>query len=71
MTLNFCVKLIDAVRCGSKNGHQNYMCLNKIGLRAQSMLTIEDSKININWENPYDHLINTRIFTLMMNKTII
>ena len=28
------------VRCGSKNGHQNDMCLKEIGLHAQNMLTI-------------------------------
>ena len=43
------------LRCGFKNGQQKYMCLNEIRLRAQSMLTIQDSKIYTNWEILYDH----------------
>ena len=35
------------VRCGSKNGHQKDMCLKEIGLRAQNMLTILGSIVNI------------------------
>ena len=32
------------VRCGSKNGYQEDMCLEEIGLRAQIIITI--SKFN-------------------------
>ena len=58
------------VTCGSKNWHHKDMCLKKIGLHAQSMSTILGS-IN-NWhdwgEGLYDLLVNTRIFTFIMNK---
>ena len=35
------------VRCGSKNGHHNIMCLQEIGLCAQNMLSILDSTTNM------------------------
>ena len=35
------------VRWGSKNGHQKYMYLKEIGLRAQNMLTILGSLVNM------------------------
>ena len=34
-------------RCGSKNGRHNDMCLEEVGLRAQNMLTILSSTINL------------------------
>ena len=39
--------LVHAIRCGSKNWHQNYMCLKKIGPRVQNMLTILGSVIHM------------------------
>jgi hypothetical protein len=36
------------VRCGSKNKYQKNMCLKEIGLRAQNMLLIISSRVNIN-----------------------
>ena len=57
------------VMCGSKNGHKKYMYLKEIGLRAQYMMTILGSIVNIIGRgNLYDHLMSTRIFTLIMNK---
>ena len=35
------------VRCGSKNWHQNDLYLNETGMRAQNMLTILGSLINV------------------------
>ena len=51
-------------KCGSKNGHKKYTCLNEIGIRAQNMVTILDLMVNVNGgrENLYDHLMNMRIF---------
>ena len=45
------------VRCGSKNGHQKDLCLIKIGLHAQNLLTILDSTINIIGGGLYDDLM--------------
>ena len=52
-------------RCGSKNGLKKDMCLKKIELRAQNMTAILGSIINIIGDL-YDHLMSTRIFTLIM-----
>jgi hypothetical protein len=41
------------VRCGSKNGHQNDICLKEFELRAQHLLTILGS-IDL-----YDHLMSS------------
>ena len=57
------------VRCGSKNGHQ-MMCLKEIGLSAQNMLTILSSIIYM-FEDLYDHLLSTRILSLIMNRILI
>ena len=35
------------VRCGSKNGHQKDMCFKEIGLRAENILIILASIVNI------------------------
>ena len=35
------------VKCGSKNGHQKYMCPKAIALYAQNMSIVLDSTINI------------------------
>jgi hypothetical protein len=35
------------LRCGSKNGHEKDMCLVKVRLRAQNMLTILVSIVNM------------------------
>ena len=46
------------------------MCLEEIGLRAQNMLTILSGIVNIIYMggDMYDHLMSTRIFTLIMHK---
>ena len=46
------------------------MYLNEIGLRAQNMLIIPGSPVNMILGGTYlhDHLMNTRIFTLIMNE---
>ena len=38
------------VRCESKNGHPTHMCWIEIGLRAEIILTILDTIVNINEE---------------------
>ena len=38
-----------AVRCGSENGHQIGMCIEKIGICAQNMITILDFNNKQNW----------------------
>jgi hypothetical protein len=40
----------------------------KIGLHAQNMNTILGSIVNVIGVDLYDHLMSTRIFTLIMNK---
>ena len=35
------------VRCGFKNGHIKDVCLEEIGLRAQNMIIIKGSIVNI------------------------
>jgi hypothetical protein len=40
---------------GSKNGSQKYTCLQEIGLRAQNVLTIIDSIVNLIGGDLYDH----------------
>ena len=59
-------------RCGSKNGHQKgIMCLNEIGLHAQSMVTIIFFNSQHDHGGLFDHLMSRRIFTLIMNKIYI
>ena len=57
--------------CGSKNRHQTEMSLEEIGLRAQNMTTI--SKLNSlhKWGDLYDHLMSTKIFTLILHEIFI
>ena len=57
--------------CGSKNGHQEGVCLKEIGLHAQNMLSILGSMVNMIGEDLYDHLMSTRIFILIMNMIFI
>ena len=35
------------VRCGSKDGHQKDVCLKEIGLRAQTIITVLGSVVNL------------------------
>ena len=41
-TFEWCV-----LRCGSKNGHQNYMCLSEVGFCALNLFTIIGSIVRI------------------------
>ena len=52
------------VRCGSKNRHPKDVCLKEIEQRAQKINNRHD------WKDLYDHLMSTRIFTLIMNKIV-
>ena len=52
------------VRCGSEIGHRKDTCLIEIGLRAQNMLTILGSMVNMIEADLHDHLMDTRTFTL-------
>ena len=61
------------VRCGSKNGPQKGSSLKEIGLHAQNMIIVLDSTCNITvgcggGGGLYDHLMNTKIFTFMIDK---
>jgi hypothetical protein len=58
------------VRCGSKNGQKKDVCLKKIKLHAQNILTILVSIVNRIGGEQYDHLMSTGIFTLIMNENI-
>jgi hypothetical protein len=59
------------VECGSKNGHQQDICLTEIGLRAPNLLTILYSTVNRTGGNLYDYLSRKRILTLIMIKIFI
>ena len=59
------------VRCECKNWHQQDMCLKEIVLHAQNMMTILGSIINKFGEDPHDHLLSIRIFTLKRKKIFI
>ena len=50
--------------------NSKYMFLKKIVLRAQNMLTISGSIVNVIGEDLYDHLMSTRIFSLIFLKDI-
>ena len=58
------------VRCGS-NRYQKHVCFKEIGLRAQKMITILGSIVNIIESDLHDHFMSTRIFTLAMNEIFI
>ena len=59
------------VWCGYKNEYKKDMCLKEIGLHAQNMITIVSLTINMIGGDLYDHLLSTKIFTLIINKIII
>ena len=57
--------------CGLK---KKDIFLKEIGLRAQDLLILSNSIINKIWEGAedlYDHLMSTKIFTLMLKKVFI
>lgn len=60
-----------AVMCGSNNAYQKHMQSNKIGPRAQNIITILNSMVNMIWENMYDQLTSTRNLLLTMNTVFI
>ena len=47
--------------------HQNYMCLEGLGLCIQNMIIVS-SIINIIVRDLYDHLMNMETFARVMNK---
>jgi hypothetical protein len=55
--------------CGSKEGHQKGMCLVKIGLHAQNILTILGWIVNMISGRPIT--MSTRIFTLILKKIFV
>jgi hypothetical protein len=56
------------VWCGSKNRYQNnIMCLKDIELRAQNRKNQLRFNGQHNWGDLYDHLMSTRVFTLIMH----
>jgi hypothetical protein len=57
-------------RFGSKKDTIKIMCLKDIGVRAQYLLTILGPIINIIGDL-HDHIVSSRIFTLIMNKIFI
>ena len=59
--------------CSFKNGYLNEICLSKeIGLRAQDMSIILNSRVNMNArEDLHDYSMSTRIFTLTMKKDVL
>ena len=59
------------VRRGSKNWCKKDMGLKEIELWAQDILTILGSIVNMIGRDLYDHLMSTRLLTLIMNKIFI
>jgi hypothetical protein len=53
------------VWCGCKNGLKK-----ENGLHAQNIITFLDSKVFILGEDIYNFLMNTRLFTLMINMIV-
>lgn len=52
--------------------HQNYMCLEGLGLCVQNMIIVSISSIiNIIARDLYDQLMNMETFTCVMNKRFI
>ena len=56
---------------GSKNGCHQDMWFKKIGLRAQNMIIIPGSIINMIGEIHTTTLMSVRLFTLITNKILI
>ena len=56
------------VGVGAKNGYRKDKCLKEIGLCTQNYSRFNNQH---EWKNLYDHLMNIRIFTLIMNKIFI
>ena len=46
-------------------------CLKEVGLRAQNMVTILGSIVNMIGEDLYNHLIRMRMLTLTINNLVI
>ena len=59
---------ICVVRCGSKNGYQNGIGLKDIGLLAGNIGIHPMLNKHHRWGNLYDHLLNMRIFSALVNK---
>ena len=60
------------VRNSSRNGYKKDVWLKKIELRAQIMIIIPGSIVNIiGGGDLYDYLMSMRIFTVIMNKIFI
>ena len=60
------------VRYGSKNGYQKDMCSKYNGLHSQNVETNLGSIVNIIGKGDlHDHLINMRVFTLIMSNIFI
>ena len=61
------------IRCGFKNGYQKgIVCFKEIGLRAQNMIIIIGSNINIiGGQGVYDQVMSVRVFTLIMGMIFI
>lgn len=57
------------VRHRHKKGHPIYMCFKKIGIRAQNMLPILGSIVNMNRRDL--HSMVMRLFALIMHKIFI
>ena len=59
------------IRCGSKNEYEKNMCSNEIVLGAQNMMIVLGSIVHIIGRDPFNLLMRTRIFTMIMNKIFI
>jgi hypothetical protein len=59
------------VWCDSKSKYQRDICLKETGLRGQNMITIPNLNSQHHLRDLYDHLKNTEIFDLIINKIFI
>lgn len=68
-SLSFSLSRWDMFRCGSKNGHQTYLCVNEIGLRrAPNMLIVMGLIVNMIGRGLYDYSMSTGNFTLITSQ---
>ena len=64
-----CSLSLSLSRCGSKNGHQTYLCVNKIGLwRAPNLLIVMGLIVNMIGRGSYGHSTSMGNFTLMTSQ---
>lgn len=68
--LNYTLIFEYMVWCGSKKWSQKDVCLWEIKLHIHNLMIFMSPIVNIIEKDLFDHLMNTRIVTLIMNKIV-